>query len=78
MLNIKKLTFYLLEVMYSLKVNIGSEMKSMYFEIIPRENRPEASCFTRRHNAPSYDVTGKGARNCSKKCYVTCVILENL
>ena len=45
---------------------------------IPRENRPEASCFTRRHNAPSYDVTGKGARNCSKKCYVTCVILENL
>ena len=35
-------------------------------------------CFTRRHNAPSYDVTGKGVRNCSKKCYVTCVILENL
>ena len=34
--------------------------------------------FMRRHNAPSYDVTGKGARNCSKKCYVTCVILENL
>ena len=50
----------------------------MYFEKIPRENRPEASCFTRRHNAPSYDVTGKGARNRSKKCYVTCVILENL
>ena len=50
----------------------------MYFEKIPRENRPEASCFTRRHNAPSYDVTGKGAQNCSKKCYVTCVILENL
>ena len=48
----------------------------MYFEKIPRENRPEASCFTRRHNAPSYDVTGKGARNCSKKCNVTCVILE--
>ena len=42
------------------------------------EIRPEASCFTRRHNAPFYDVTGKGARNCSKKCYVTCVILENL
>ena len=38
----------------------------MYFEKIPRENRPEASCFTRRHNAPSYDVTGKGARNCRK------------
>ena len=52
--------------------------KSMYFEKIPRENRPEASCCTRRHNAPSYDVTGKGARNCSKKCYVTCVILEIL
>ena len=50
----------------------------MYFEKIPRENRPEASCFTRRHNVPSYDVIGKGARKCSKKCYVTCVILENL
>ena len=50
----------------------------MYFEEITRENRPEASCFTQRHNAPSYDVTGKGARNFSKKCYVTCVILENL
>ena len=50
----------------------------MYFEKIPHENRPEASCFTWRHNAPCYDVTGKGARNCSKKCYVTCVILENL
>ena len=47
--------------------------KSMYFEKIPRENRPEASHFTRRHNAPSYYVTGKGARNGSKKCYVTCV-----
>ena len=52
--------------------------KSVYFEKITRENRPEASCLTRRHNAPSYDVTGKGARNCSKKCYVTCVMLENL
>ena len=31
----------------------------MYFEKIPRENRPEASFFTRRHNAPSYDVSGK-------------------
>ena len=50
----------------------------MYFEKIPRENRPETSYFTRRHNAPSYDVTGKEARNCSKKCYVTWVILENL
>ena len=50
----------------------------MYFEKIPRENRPEASCFTQRHSAPSYGVTGKGARNCSKKCYVTSVILENL
>ena len=54
--------------------NINISWKSMYFEKIPRENRPEASCFTRRHNAPSYDVTGKGARNCSKKCYVTCHI----
>ena len=50
----------------------------MYFEKIPRENRPAASGFTRRDKAPSYDVTGKGARNCSKKCYATCVILENL
>ena len=58
--------------------NINIPLKSMYFEKIPRENRPEASCFTRRHNTPSYDVTGKGARNCSKKCYVTRVILENL
>ena len=49
----------------------------MYFEKIPRENRLEASCFLRRHNAPSYDFTGKGVRNCSKKCYVTCVILDN-
>ena len=48
----------------------------MYFEKIPRENRPEAWCFKRRHNAPSYDVTGKEARNCSKNFYVTCVILE--
>ena len=58
-------------------INIFHE-KSIYFEKITRENRPEASCFTRRRNAPSYDVTGKGAQNCSKKCYVTCVILENL
>ena len=46
----------------------------MYFE----ENRHEASCFTRRHNAPSYGVTGKEARNLCKKCYVTCVILEKI
>ena len=46
----------------------------MHFYKIPSETRPEASCFTRRHNAPSYDVTGKGARNCNKKFYVTCVI----
>ena len=59
------------------KISIFHE-KRMYFEKIPRENRPEASCFMRRHNAPSYDVTDKGARNCSKNCYVTCVILENL
>ena len=34
----------------------------MHFEKIPREKRPEASCFTQCHNAPSYDVTSKGAR----------------
>ena len=62
---------------YFRKISIFRE-KSMHFEIIPRENRPETTCFTRRHNAPSYDVTGKGVRNSSKKCYVTCVILENL
>ena len=45
---------------------------------ILRKFRHEASCFTRRHNAPLYDVTDKGVRNCSKKCFVTCVILENL
>ena len=52
----------------------------MDFEKIQRENRPEELCFTRHRNASSYDVAGKGARNCSKKCYVTCVnvILENL
>ena len=50
----------------------------MYFEKIPRENRPEASCFTRRHNAPPNDVTGKEARNWCKECYVTRVLLENL
>ena len=37
-----------------------------------------ASCFTRRHNASSYDVTGKEAPNWCKKCYVTCVLLGNL
>ena len=58
--------------------NINISWKSVYFEKIPRENPPEASCFTGRHNATSYDVTGKGARNCSKKCYVMCVILENI
>ena len=34
-------------------------IKSMYFEKIPRENRPEASCFTRRHNAPQNCMIGK-------------------
>ena len=47
----------------------------MYFEKILRENCPEASCFTRRHNALSYDVTGKEAPNWCKKCYVTRVLL---
>ena len=37
--------------------------KVCIFEKIPRENRPEVSCFTRRHNAPSYDVIGIKARN---------------
>ena len=37
--------------------------ESMYFEKIPRENRPKASCFTRRHNAPSNGATSKEARN---------------
>ena len=31
----------------------------MYFEKIPCDNHPETVCFTRRHNAPSYDITGK-------------------
>ena len=37
-------------------------MKSMYFEKTPRQNRLEASCFTRRDNAP-YDISGNDARN---------------
>ena len=52
--------------------------KGMHFAKIPHENRPEASCFMRRHSAPSYDVTGKEALKWCKKCYVTCVLLENL
>ena len=44
----------------------------MYFEKISRENRPEASRFTWRHNAPSCDVIGKDARNWCFQCYVTC------
>ena len=46
----------------------------MYFEKIPRENRPEVSCFAGRHNDPSYNVTAKETRNWCKKCYVTCLI----
>ena len=34
--------------------------------------------FTQLHNAPSYDVTGKETQNWCKKCYVACVLLENL
>ena len=45
---------------------------------ILRKFRAKIVLKRRAHNAPSYDVTGKGARNFSKKCYVTCVILENL
>ena len=53
---------------------ISISWKSMYFEKIPRENLPEASRLTRRHNAPSNEV----APNWCKKCYVSCVLLENL
>ena len=76
-----KNSFQILFITWSFrKISIFHE-KSMYFEKISRENRPEASCFTRRHNAPSlssYDVTDKEAPNWCKKCYVTCVLLENL
>ena len=58
--------------------NIKFSWKKVCILRIPRENRPEKSYFMRRRNAPSYDVTGKCARNCSKKYFVTCVILENL
>ena len=40
-------------------INILFLKKCMYFEKILRENRPEASYFTRRHNVHSYDVIGK-------------------
>ena len=50
----------------------------MYFQKSPLENRPEASYFMRRHNALSYDVIGRRARNCSKKYNVTCVILKKI
>ena len=53
-------------------------MKHKYYEKITHENRTEALCFMRRHNADSYDITGKEARNWYKKCYVMCVLLENL
>ena len=36
----------------------------MYFEKIPHENRPEASCITQPQNVPSYDVTDKLDRGC--------------
>ena len=49
----------------------------MYFEEILQENRPEVVCFMQHLNASFYDVTGKEARNWCKKCYVTCVLLEN-
>ena len=53
--------------------------KSMYFEKIPQENCTEVSCFARRHNAPSYEVTTtKEVQNWYKKCYVMCVLLDNL
>ena len=46
----------------------------MYFEKIPRKNRPEALCFTRRHNASIYDVTGKGAQTAVKVLCNVCHI----
>ena len=53
--------------------------KSMFLEDSPRKSPwSVVSCFTRRHNAPSNDVTGKEAQNWCKKCYVTCVLLQNL
>ena len=51
-------------------------MKKDIFWENSAQNRPGALCFTRRHNAASYDVTGKEARNWRKKCYVTCGILK--
>ena len=41
-------------------------MKKVRIMKILRENRSEASCFLRRHNTPSCDVTGKEARNWCK------------
>ena len=58
--------------------NINISQKTVYFEKIPCENHPETSCFTRRYNDPTYNVTGKEARNWCKKCYVKCVLLEDL
>ena len=52
------------------KISIFLE-KSVYFEKIQRENRHETSCFARRHNAYTCDVTVKDARNWCKKYYVT-------
>ena len=52
--------------------------KSLYFEKIPYKNCPEVSCFMRCHNVHSYNISGKEAQNWRKKCYVMCVLLENL
>ena len=57
-------------IMIIRKISIFHE-KGMYFEKIQFENRPEASCFTRCHNASSYDITGQEAWNWCKKYYVT-------
>ena len=39
---------------------------------------PGSAVLYQRHNTPSFDVTGKEAQKYCKKCYVTCVLLENL
>ena len=54
--------------------NINNSWKKYVFSENSARKSPWSVVPYLRHNAPSYDVTGKGARNCSKKC----VILENL
>ena len=58
--------------------NINISWKKYAFWENSARKSPWSVGFTRRHNVPSDDVTGKGAWSCRKRCYVTCVILENL